>query len=68
MRILGIRPVTLVAFGTGFLLGSRTGTGPWEAVNAKARELQGCGGAEVYGGNGSGQGATAPAAGQPSTA
>lgn len=29
------RARTVIAFGTGFLLGSRAGTGPWEAFCSK---------------------------------
>ena len=40
MKIMHLRMKTLVALGAGFLLGSRTGTGPWELVRAKATQAR----------------------------
>lgn len=54
MRILGVRPVTVLAFGAGYLLGSKAGPGPWEAFSAKVAELQG--GRAAEGGSGTGNG------------
>lgn len=41
MRVLFLRPTTVLALGAGFLLGSRAGPGPWEFAAAKVREVQG---------------------------
>ena len=35
MKIMHLRIKTLMALGVGFLLGSRSGKGPWEFVQAK---------------------------------
>ena len=35
MKIMHLRMKTLMALGVGFLLGSRSGKGPWEYVQAR---------------------------------
>jgi len=35
MKIMHLRVKTLLALGTGFLLGSRAGTGPWNMFQSK---------------------------------
>jgi hypothetical protein len=35
MKIMHMRMKTLMALGAGFLLGSRSGKGPWEFVQSK---------------------------------
>ena len=43
VKVLGMRFrfTTVAALGIGFLLGSKTGTGPWDQFMAKVSELQG---------------------------
>lgn len=51
MKLFGFRLKTLVAFGVGFLLGSRFGPGPWEQFMAWCNQLQGKAQSE-FGGDG----------------
>lgn len=59
MKICRLRIRTLLALGIGFLLGSRAGRGPWDAVAAKVADLRSRrdGSSELYLSNGDG---TAP--------
>jgi hypothetical protein len=41
MKIMHLRMKTLMALGAGFLLGSRSGKGPWEFVQAKTSAARG---------------------------
>lgn len=54
VRVLGIRlrPMTALALGAGFLLGSRAGRGPWESLTSKLAQYQGRHGTGLYSGNG----------------
>jgi hypothetical protein len=40
MKIMHLRIKTLMALGAGFLLGSRSGSGPWEFVRTQATQAR----------------------------
>ncbi len=48
------KPTTMAIFGIGFLAGSRSGRGAWNAFENKVSQLQNRSGGSLHGGNGVG--------------